>query len=165
MRNQFHRHFEEILASSLLLSLCIVVSLQVFSRYVLLDPYVWAEELARTIFIWTSFMGAVIALKQNRHFAIDLLVTKMRNRDGLWTVSAEWTERVSISIVILLLVLLSWVGVDYAWSVRKINTDILEISQAWNYMALPISCLFMIVRTLPMLVNPPVATEQTVKSE
>ncbi|HET7156794.1 MAG TPA: TRAP transporter small permease subunit, partial [Hyphomicrobiaceae bacterium] len=41
--------------------LVIPVSLQIFSRYTALIPsYIWTEEMARFLFIWTIMVGAMI---------------------------------------------------------------------------------------------------------
>ena len=152
------RHFEEITAGTLLVLLCFIVASQVFSRYVLGNPFIWAEELSRTLFIWTSFLGAVVALKQKRHFAIELLANQMASMKNKWKVSAVWIEWSVVLIVFLLLLALTWSGVSYSVAIKETRTEILEISRAWNYMALPASTLMMMIRLLPELMRIPVKT-------
>jgi len=54
--------------------LVIPVSLQIFSRYTALIPsYIWTEELARFLFIWTVMIGAMIGVRDSSHFEVDLL--------------------------------------------------------------------------------------------
>jgi TRAP-type transport system small permease protein len=49
------------------------VSLQVFSRYTQLLPhYIWTEEMARFLFIWMVMLGAMIAVRENSHFDVDI---------------------------------------------------------------------------------------------
>ena len=51
--------------------LIIPVSLQIFSRYTALIPsYIWTEEMARFLFIWTIMIGAMIGVRQ-LHFSAE----------------------------------------------------------------------------------------------
>jgi TRAP-type C4-dicarboxylate transport system permease small subunit len=53
--------------------LIIPVSLQIFSRYTELIPsYIWTEEMARFMFIWTVMLGAMIGVRESTHFEVDL---------------------------------------------------------------------------------------------
>jgi TRAP-type C4-dicarboxylate transport system permease small subunit len=54
--------------------LVIPVSLQIFSRYTALIPsYIWTEEMARFLLIWTIMIGAMIGVREGSHFEVDLL--------------------------------------------------------------------------------------------
>src|ERR1043165_2392327 len=53
--------------------LVIPVSLQIFSRYTELIPsYIWTEEMARFMFIWTIMIGAMIGVRESTHFDVDV---------------------------------------------------------------------------------------------
>jgi TRAP-type transport system small permease protein len=53
--------------------LVIPVSLQIFSRYTALIPsYIWTEEMARFLFIWTIMIGAMIGVREATHFEVDV---------------------------------------------------------------------------------------------
>src|SRR3712207_6465093 len=53
--------------------LVIPVSLQIFSRYTELIPsYIWTEEMARFLFVWTIMIGAMIGVRESTHFEVDL---------------------------------------------------------------------------------------------
>ena len=69
--------FEDIVASVLLVALCMVVSLQVICRYALVHPLSWTEELASLLFVWMTLLGASIALREGQHFAVELLQRKL----------------------------------------------------------------------------------------
>ena len=50
------------------------VSLQIISRYTGIIPrYIWTEEVARFCFVWIIMIGAMIAVRDNSHFDVDLL--------------------------------------------------------------------------------------------
>ena len=73
---QFTRAYAALLSWLLVLSvgiLVIPVSLQIFSRYTELIPsYIWTEEMARFLFIWTIMMGAMIGVRESTHFEVDI---------------------------------------------------------------------------------------------
>jgi len=50
---------------------------QVVFRYAFNDPLVWSDELARYLFVWTAFLGWIIAARRRSHLAIGMLVTKL----------------------------------------------------------------------------------------
>jgi TRAP-type C4-dicarboxylate transport system permease small subunit len=53
--------------------LVVPVSLQIFSRYTALIPsYIWTEEMARFLFIWTIMIGAMIGVRESNHFEVDV---------------------------------------------------------------------------------------------
>jgi TRAP-type C4-dicarboxylate transport system permease small subunit len=54
--------------------LIIPVSLQIFSRHTALIPsYIWTEEMARFLFIWTISIGAMIGVRESTHFEVDVM--------------------------------------------------------------------------------------------
>ena len=56
-----------------LVVLLIPVSLQIVSRHTELIPgYIWTEELARLMFIWTIMIGAMLGMRERSHFVVDL---------------------------------------------------------------------------------------------
>lgn len=57
-------------AVAILTSIVSIILVQVFSRYVLGTPLIWAEELATYLLIWLAFLTASIALKLKRHITI-----------------------------------------------------------------------------------------------
>ena len=65
-----------LLSQLLMLTLVVLivpVTLQIFSRYTTLVPtYIWTEELARFVFIWTIMLGAIIGVRESAHFDCDV---------------------------------------------------------------------------------------------
>ncbi len=57
-------------AVTILGGIVVIILSQVFSRYVLGKPLIWAEELATYLLIWLGFVAASAAYKLRRHIAI-----------------------------------------------------------------------------------------------
>ncbi|MBU3732433.1 MAG: TRAP transporter small permease subunit [Beijerinckiaceae bacterium] len=63
----------DILLALSVLILVFPVTLQIFSRFTSLIPhYIWTEEMARFLFIWTIMIGAMVGVRDNIHFDVDL---------------------------------------------------------------------------------------------
>lgn len=62
-----------ILLASMLAILIIPVTVQIFSRFTDLIPhYIWTEEMARFLFVWTIMIGSIVAVREGAHFDVDL---------------------------------------------------------------------------------------------
>jgi TRAP-type transport system small permease protein len=69
----YGRLLDVLLVASVLI-LVIPVSLQIFSRFTALIPhYIWTEEMARFLFVWTVMIGAMVGVRDSAHFEVDLL--------------------------------------------------------------------------------------------
>lgn len=61
------------LLAILVLILVLPVTLQVVSRQThLLPHYIWTEEMARFLLVWTIMIGAIVGQKEGIHFIVDL---------------------------------------------------------------------------------------------
>ena len=73
---RFTAAYTWLLSQLLVLSLVVLiipVSLQIFARYTSFVPtYIWTEELARFVFIWTIMLGAIIGVRESAHFDCDV---------------------------------------------------------------------------------------------
>jgi TRAP-type C4-dicarboxylate transport system permease small subunit len=64
----------QLILTVLLMLLVIPVTLQIVARYTEFIPrYIWTEEAARFLFIWTIMIGATIAVRERTHFDVDIL--------------------------------------------------------------------------------------------
>lgn len=58
----------------LLAAMTLVVALSVFYRYVLVKPIYWAEEFSRYAMIWFAMFGATVALRDNSHVGVSVVI-------------------------------------------------------------------------------------------
>jgi TRAP-type C4-dicarboxylate transport system permease small subunit len=53
--------------------LVVPVTLQIFSRYTSFIPsYIWTEELARFCLVYAVMLGAMLAVREGKHFTVDV---------------------------------------------------------------------------------------------
>ena len=84
----------------------IPVTLQVISRYTPFIPsYIWTEEMARFLFVWTIMIGAMVGVREAQHFEVDVWPDLSRR--------AEAGVRIAARLGILALALVFvWAGLE-----------------------------------------------------
>lgn len=122
---------------------------QILTRFVLEQPSEWTEVLIRFSLIWMVFMGIAAAFRQGAMVCVDVLYrwSGARTRRFLdWAVAL-----VSIG----LLVLIVWIGWDYAQRGKMQSVAGLEeISMFWAYLAMPVGSVFAILGALGNALDP-----------
>jgi TRAP-type C4-dicarboxylate transport system permease small subunit len=61
----------------LMLAMVVIIFAQVVARYALHNSLSWSEELGRYLFVWMTFIGSAIAVRNKLHVSLDMLVTKL----------------------------------------------------------------------------------------
>lgn len=64
----------------LLAGIVISLTAQVIWRYIFSSPIIWTEELAKWLFIWSTFLGAAWAAKKNLHIEIVMVFKRLPSR-------------------------------------------------------------------------------------
>ena len=132
----------EYIAAAIVLAEIVVLFSGVVSRYVFHTPIVWSDELASTLFLWLSMLGAVVALRRGAHMRMTAIVSKL---------SSEHQALVEMFGVVASLAFLSlflWPSWEYAQDEAMITMPALEISRIWHAVAIPLGCALMIVTAL-----------------
>ncbi len=96
-------------------------------RYAFNSGIAISEELSRWLFVWMTFMGAVVALKDRGHLGTDMLISRLGLRGK------------KICLALSLLTMLGLCGVLFkgAWEQVKINASstsaAMEVSMAFFF--------------------------------
>lgn len=69
-----------ILAKALLLIMVIIISLNVFMRYVLNSGIRWAEEISLVLVVWFTFIALAHGVKAKLHINMNLLPSKIAQK-------------------------------------------------------------------------------------
>ena len=70
-------HLNDYIGCTFFVGLFFLVNLQVFFRYVLNEPLIWPEEIARFLFIWVTYLGLVKNIRENEHYRIDFILNRL----------------------------------------------------------------------------------------
>lgn len=60
----------------LMLAMVTIIFSQVVARYLFSNSLSWSEELGRYIFVWMTFIGSAIAVRNKLHVTLDMFVMK-----------------------------------------------------------------------------------------
>lgn len=103
----------------------LIVTYEVFMRYVFVQPTIWVDELSTVIQIWATYLGVAYALKHK-----DMILIDIAFRDPN-TLSRKILETFSLVIIIGFSLVASWYGFEI-WldsTIKGHTTD--------SYLALP----------------------------
>jgi TRAP-type C4-dicarboxylate transport system permease small subunit len=118
-------------------SMAILVFVNVVCRYVFSFSLVWAEEISQYLMVWVAFLGAGLAFRQGRHVAVELLQQSFGDKKRV-------VLRAGIGLACLVFMLaLTWLGAEFAWFARDMETPVLNIPLAIPYSAVPIGAALM----------------------
>lgn len=122
--------------------LAIILSVEVFFRYVLNSSLFFVEELSRVLFIWFSLLGANIALHEKAHIGFDLIKNKL---------SAIAAKTVAYATIAVMLFYCGYLFYGMALVLPKQRIQMfgsLNFSLFWSYVSISIGMVFMGIRLL-----------------
>lgn len=126
----------------LLAAMALLIFANVVLRYLTSQSIEWAEEVARHLMIWLTFLGLGPVLRSGGHLAVENL------QDAL----PPWASAAARAVVAALLLaffgFFVWVGIDYMARTQYQQTPATQISFAWVYAALPVGAALALVHWL-----------------
>lgn len=131
--------FLTIISLSALAIMTIIVIVSVFLRYFFGMSYVWSEELMTLLFIFTTFFGSVLAIKEKGHIAIDYFLQRLPD-------SAQKVVNIIFDLIIAFIQIqitrmsLSWIG-----QAGNVLSAGLRIPFRYIYLILPLSSVLMVI--------------------
>jgi len=105
----------------------VMVFTNVVLRYAFNSGINVSEELSRWLFVWMTFMGAVVALRQRGHLGTDMLVARLSVRG----------KRLVLGLAYVLMLFCCALVFQGSWAQTHINlgttSAVLEVPTAWLY--------------------------------
>ena len=133
---QFTRFYAALLSWLLVLSVAILVvpvTLQIISRYTALIPsYIWTEEMARFLFIWTIMIGAMIGVRESTHFEVDVWPRLASRGEAL----VRLTGRLGVLAAAMVFV---WAGIHFTQFAWHRISELAELPLWLIYVAWPVT--------------------------
>jgi len=119
-----------------------IIFTNVALRYLTDQSIEWAEEVARHLMIWLTFIGAGPVLRYGGHIAVDNL------QDALPKPAAVALRGVIALLLLGLFGFMIWYGTLYMLRAQYQTTAATQISFAWIYAAMPVGGLLLVVHWL-----------------
>jgi TRAP-type transport system small permease protein len=73
-----------------------------------------SEEISRLLFVWLTFLGAIVALREHGHLGVDMLVRRLPNTG----------KKICLVLSHLLMIYVTWLMLDGSWTQTLINIDV-----------------------------------------
>lgn len=70
----------EFIAAAMLAAMFLTFVLQIFSRYILLEPFGWTLELCLALWVWIVFWGNAFIVRERDHVSFDILYLAVPQR-------------------------------------------------------------------------------------
>lgn len=134
--------------TALLAVLTVVVTYQVFGRYVPFIPRaLWTEEVSRLCLAWLVFLGAAVAVRRNEHFVLDVIPQRFEER-----------RRTLVQGVILLFLALAALvmitgGMSFAETGMTRVSTTSGLRLVWSFAAIPVGGLAILFFVLELAVR------------
>jgi tripartite ATP-independent transporter DctM subunit len=128
----------ELSAGLLICAITVLVTVQVFARYVLNNTPPWSEELCRYLFIWVSFLGACVATRRAAHLGVDSLVSRLPAG------AREVLRHAVTALIVAFAGLLVWQGVALVPAMASQRSPSMGMSLQYVFAAIPIAGLIIL---------------------
>ena len=123
----------------LLGAMTVIIFTNVALRYLTDQSIEWAEEVARHMMIWLTFLGAGPVLRYGGHIAVDNLQDNVPPRVAV-------ALRVLIALLMTgFFVFMVWWGILYMQRAQFQTTAATQISFAWIYAAMPVGGVLLLM--------------------
>ena len=110
-----------VLTGIALLLMVVLVFGNVVLRYAFNSSIIVSEELSRWLFVWITFLGAVIALREHAHLGTDALVSRL----------PPLGKKICLVVGHLTMLYVCWLVFQGSLEQTKINADVLAPSTQW----------------------------------
>ena len=117
----------EALMAACMVVMVVLVFGNVVLRYAFNSGIVVSEEISRWLFVWLTFLGAIVALREHGHLGTDMLVGRL----------GPFGKKVCLVLGYALMLMTCWMLFRGALEQTKINWDVSApssgASMAWFY--------------------------------
>lgn len=128
--NKLINHYCKLIGYLIAALMAVMVALvfgNVFMRYALNSGFTLSEELSRWLFVWMTFLGAVVALRENGHLGTDMLVGRL----------GPMGKKICMGVSLVLMLFCCWLIFKGSYDQMMINLDstsaVMEVSMGWFY--------------------------------
>lgn len=104
----------ELLIAACLAVMVLLVFGNVVLRYAFNSGITVSEEVSRWLFVWMTFLGAIVALKEHGHLGTDMLVSRL----------PVWGKKACLAFGQALMLYICWLLLSGSLQQARINLDV-----------------------------------------
>ena len=123
----------------------LVVICGVFARYVMQNPMVWTEEIARMAMIWTAYLGMSVATRRRGHLGVVFVVKKMP------LLLQRIVKLLTDSMIVVFLYIIIIKGVEMVVNAKVQIEPATGIIMSYPFAIVPISGALMLMQQLMVM--------------
>ena len=128
-------------------SMAIIIAIQVAARYALNSPTVWSEELAISLFVWSTMLAIPLGLRRGEHLTLDLISKYLPASVVRWIALAIAVATAAV-FVILGWLTLSLLGPADRQLLAGIADGLgIQARVSWVYIAVPVGAVLAVIFT------------------
>ena len=116
----FCRVLEGIIALALAIMVVLVFG-NVVLRYAFDSGITVSEEVSRWLFVWLTFLGAIVALREHSHLGSDMLVSRLPTLG----------KKILLVVGHVLMLYITWLLLRGVWEQTQINMNVSAPASGW----------------------------------
>lgn len=135
-------NLEEYISIALLAIMTIVVSWQVFNRFVLKTALPWSEELSIFILAWVTFLGASIGVKRGAHIGVEAFILLLPKKLQKYFTLLSYV----ISAVFFVMLIYFGMVIVQKQIITGQVSPAMRIPMYYAYLSIPVGSFFIAIR-------------------
>jgi len=129
----------------ILLVMAVIMASNVFCRFVLKFSIYWADELAQSLLVWLTFLGAALAIREGSHYSFDAIEKSLKG------VTLKIFKIFGCVIIFMIVAVILYWSTIVSVGIRIWIMPAMGISRALVYVACPVGCVFILIYTIQNL--------------
>jgi len=119
--NRYCRMLDFLMAGALAVMVAMVFG-NVVLRYAFNTGITVSEEVSRWLFVWLTFLGAIVAMKNHGHLGVDMLVGRL----------PDAAKKVCVVVGQVLMLWVCWLIFSGSWTQTRLNMDVTAPTTGWS---------------------------------
>jgi len=140
--DDFTARLERWMLIVLLTVMVILGLLQIISRFVIKAPIMWSEALLMYMFVWSSFLGASLAVRGLSHFEVEIFVVRLPR------MIQKVLSLAVYAMILAFAVFMIWKGLFLVKLNQRQLMAMMPFTMSGPYVILPLSGTFMAIHSL-----------------
>ena len=145
----FARNFEEIISVILLTLMAILAFANVLTRYFIHYSFAFSEEIEVALLVWITMLGAAACFKRGLHLGFTFIAERL---PAIWRKALTALSGAAMIAICVVLFRFSLIHIRDEIEMA-ITTEALGIPQWWYTIAIPVGCVFIVLRVIEATAN------------